>query len=110
MAKNEVYEDGDSIPIAVPATVVSGDPVVVGELVGVAITSRDAAGLVSLRRKGVFSLTVTGAITLGAPVYAVVSGGLVTSLTATATSNTRFGVALAAQAATGLIPVLIGYP
>lgn len=110
MAKNEVYEDGDSIPIAVPATVVSGDPVVVGEIVGVAVTDRDANGLITLRRKGVFSLTVTGAIGLGAVVYAVVAGGLVTSLTATASGNTRFGLAGAAQAGTGSIPVIIGYP
>lgn len=110
MATNEVYEDGDSIPITVPSGVVSGDPVVVGEIVGVAIIDRQTDGKISLRRKGAFDLEVTGAITLGAPVYAVVAAGLVTSLTATATSNTRFGLALAAQAGTGTIPVLIGYP
>jgi predicted RecA/RadA family phage recombinase len=107
---NEVYDNVDSFPITVPAGVLSGDPVVVGELVGVAITDRGADGKTTLRRRGGFNLTVTGAITLGAPVYAVVAAGLVTSLTATATSNTRFGLAGAAQAGTGKIPVILGYP
>lgn len=110
MATNEVYEDGDSIPITVPAGVVSGNPVVVGELVGVAVNDRQSDGLVTLRRKGVFNLTVSVATTLGQPVYAVVAAGLVTSLNVTAAGNTRFGIALAAQAGSGIIPVLIGYP
>ena len=107
---NEVYDNVDSFPITVPAGVISGDPVVVGELVGVAITDRGADGKTVIRRRGAFSLTVTGAITLGAPVYAVVAAGLVTSLTATVSTNIRFGIAGAAQAATGKVPVIIGYP
>lgn len=110
MATNEVYENDDSFPITVPAGVVSGDPVAVGEIVGVAIIDRQADGKTTIRRRGTFNLTVTGAITLGAPVYAVVAAGLITSLTATASTNTRFGLAGAAQAATGKIPVILGYP
>lgn len=110
MAKNERYDNGDHITVAVPAGVDSGEPVAVGSLVGVALTSRDADGEVTIDTRGVYDLEVTDAITLGAPVYAVVSGGLVTSLTATVGSNTFFGVALKAQGATGTIPVRIGYP
>lgn len=110
MAINEVYSNDDSFPIAVPAGVISGDPVAVGEIVGVAITDRGTDGKTVLRRRGTFSLTVTGAIALGAPVYAVVAAGLVTSLTATVGTNIRFGLAGAAQAATGKIPVILGYP
>lgn len=110
MAKNERFGNGDNIRVAVPSGVVSGNPVAVGELVGVALINRDADGDTVINTNGVYDLTVTGAITLGAPVYAVVAGGLVTSLTATATNNTRFGIALAAQGSTGIIPVRIGYP
>ena len=110
MAKNELLNPGRRITIAVPAGVVSGDPVVVGELVGVAQIDRQSDGNTTIDTEGVYELTVTGAITLGAPVYAVVASGLVTSLTATSTSNTRFGIALAAQGSTGKVPVKIGYP
>ena len=87
MALNEIYSPGRKFPIAVPSGVVSGDPVVVGSIVGVAQHSRQSDGTVSLDTAGVYELTVTGAITLGAPVYAVVAAGLVTSLTATASGD-----------------------
>lgn len=107
---NEVYSPGRRLPIAVPAGVVSGDPVVVGSLIGVAQIDRQADGVTTIDTAGVYELTITGAITLGAPVYAVVAAGLVTSLTATAAGNTRFGTALAAQGATGKIPVKLLQP
>lgn len=110
MAKNEQLSPGRRITIAVPAGVVSGDPVAVGELVGVAQIDRQSDGNTTIDTEGVYELTITGAISLGAPVYAVVVSGLVTSLTATATNNTRYGTALAAQGGTGKIPVKIGYP
>lgn len=110
MAKNERFDNGYHITVPVPAGVDSGEPVVVGELVGVALISRDADGECVIDTRGVYDLTVTGAIDFGDPVYAVVAGGLVTSLTATATDNVRFGIALKTQAATGTVPVRIGYP
>lgn len=110
MALNEVYSPGRKFPVAVPAGVVSGDPIVVGSIVGVAQINRTSDGVVTVDTAGVYELTVTGAITLGAPVYAVVASGLVTSLTATASGNTRFGTALAAQGSTGKIPVKIIQP
>lgn len=107
MALNEIYSPGRRFPIAVPVGVVSGDPVAVGSIVGVAQTNRHSDGTVSLDSAGVYELTVTGAITLGAPVYAVIGAGLVTSLTATVGTNTRFGTALSAQGATGKVAVKI---
>ena len=107
---NEIYSPGRRLPIAVPVGVVSGDPVVVGSIVGVAQISRTADGVVTIDTEGVYELTVTGAITLGAPVYAVVAGGLVTSLTATVSTNTRFGTCYGAQASTGKMPVKILQP
>lgn len=110
MARNERFDNGDHIRVVVPAGVDSGEPVAVGDLVGVALTTRDADGECVIDTRGVYDLVVTGAITLGASVYAVVAAGLITSLTATVSTNTRFGVALAAQGATGTVPVRLGYP
>lgn len=110
MAKNERFDNGYHVRAPVPAGVDSGEPVAVGSLVGVALINRDADGETVIDTRGVYDLTVTGAIDFGDPVYAVVAGGLVTSLTATATDNTFFGVALKTQAATGVVPVRIGYP
>jgi len=107
---NEIYSPGRRLPIAVPVGVVSGDPVVVGSIVGVAQISRTADGVVTIDTAGVYELTVTGAITLGAPVYAVVAAGLVTSLTATVGTNTRFGTCYGAQGSTGKMPVKIIQP
>lgn len=110
MALNEVYDRADSIPVTVPSGVVSGDPVVVGKIVGVAITDRGTDGKTVIKRNGAHSLTVTGAINEGDIVYAVTSAGLVTSLTATVGSNTIFGLSMTTQAATGKCTVIVGYP
>lgn len=110
MATNEVLENAFSVTVPIPAGVVSGDPIVLGTLVGVAVISRTADGKTTMRRKGSYNLTVTGAINAGDTVYAVVAGGLVTSLTATVGTNTRFGTSLTTQAATGVCEVVLGYP
>jgi predicted RecA/RadA family phage recombinase len=70
MAKNRVFADGDYLYLPVIAGVVSGGPVVVGMIPGVAITDRDAAGFATVATKGVFNVSVTGAIaSAGLPVY-----------------------------------------
>jgi predicted RecA/RadA family phage recombinase len=70
LAVNEVFHDGDSLYLPVIAGVVAGGPVIVGMIPGVAETSRDAAGFATVRTKGVFNLSVTGAMaTVGLPVY-----------------------------------------
>lgn len=70
MAVNEVFHDGESLNLPVIAGVVSGGAVIVGMIPGVAETTRDAAGFATVRTKGVFSLSVTGAIaSVGLPVY-----------------------------------------
>jgi predicted RecA/RadA family phage recombinase len=70
MAKNRVFADGDYLYLPVIAGVVSGGPVVVGMVPGVARTDRDTSGNASVATKGVFNVSVTGAIaTVGLPVY-----------------------------------------
>lgn len=99
MAKNIVFEDGDNLSLPVISGTVSGDPVLVsGDLTsgvtGIALTARgeggNAAGNASVQRKGVATVTVTGAVTvIGAPVY-------ITAANAVNTTNTNvlFGYAL----------------
>jgi predicted RecA/RadA family phage recombinase len=71
MAKNRVFEHGRQLYLPVIAGVVSGGPVIVGMLPGVALTDRDASGFATVQvGDGVFTLSVTGALaTVGLPVY-----------------------------------------
>lgn len=115
MALNERFRDGDHLSLPVPANTTSGSPVKVGSLVGVTQTDRATAsnfgggnpvGNATVWTKGVFDVTVTGAITnVGDPVYIVTADN---TLTATASGNTLFGYALASKGApAGVIPVKI---
>lgn len=71
MAKNRVHEHGTQLVLPVIAGTVSGGPVIVGMLPGVALTSRDAAGNATVQvGEGVYDVSVTGAIaSVGLPVY-----------------------------------------
>lgn len=113
MAQNEILSPGRRLTVPVPAGVVSGDPVVVGAIVGVAQIDRTADGVVTIDTQGVHEFTVTGAVAaFGTIIYAVVAAGLVTSLTTSDGSgaNTRFGTAYGTQGSTGKLGVVIGYP
>jgi len=104
MARNEVFRDADHLTLPVPSGVKSGDPVKVGDLVGVAQTDRDdAKGTATVWLKGAHRVPVTGAVsTVGGPVY-INSGG---TLTATATDNTLFGHALETKGS-GTAPIVV---
>jgi len=111
MAVNMIYKSGDQIEIAA-AGVASGDPVVVGEITGVALTDTDANGNVVIRRDGVFDLPVLGndgnagaAIAVGDPVYLGATGGTLDVDAA----GTLFGYALepVGSGATTTIKVLL---
>lgn len=106
MAKNEVYKYAEWLNLPVASGVLSGAPVMVGSIPGVAQTDRDADGFASVATVGAFSLVVTGAIAaVGTPVYITSAG----ALTATATGNTLFGYALATKPSSpdSAIPVKI---
>lgn len=62
MATNQVYDEGDSLSVACtdPATPNSGDPVRLGDLVGVALTDERADGNTTVAFEGVFRLSVKG--------------------------------------------------
>lgn len=113
MAVNMLYKDGDQLPYNVGAGVLSGDPVIIGAIPGVALENADAQGVATVRTKGVFRLSVVAsdkngnkAVTVGAIVYISAAG--VISLDS---DGTRYGYACEAIDAgdTEVIPVKLGY-
>lgn len=86
-------QPGESITIPAPAATDSGDVVVAGGLVGVAVHDAGSGDDLTITTQGVFELPKTSAQawTLGATIYATSAG-----VTTTASSgNTRIGLAAA---------------
>jgi predicted RecA/RadA family phage recombinase len=117
MAKNIVYEAGDQIALAAtdPTTPASGDPVIVGQLPGVALTAEGSDGLTTIKTNGVATLSVKGvdasansAVAAGDILYYVTGD---TPKLSKKNTGVRFGYALDAVAsgATATIRVKIGY-
>lgn len=117
MAKNEVFKEANYLSLPVPAGTLSGAPVRVGGLNGVAQTneggvdraareadrpyvgpaspSSNEEGYASIALIGGWRLPITTAVaTVGAPIY-ITSGN---TLTTTATDNNLFGHALSTKA------------
>ncbi|MEV2239518.1 DUF2190 family protein [Micromonospora sp. NPDC049891] len=118
MAENTVYMWTKSLPLVCsqPTTPQSGDPVICGQIPGVALTTEDSNGVTTVALDGVFELSVKGetttdaAIAVGAIVY-YDSAATPHKINADATNGVRFGYALAAvsSGATTTIPVRVGY-
>lgn len=117
MAKNISYEEGDQLALVCtdPATPASGDPVLVGQIPGVALTAERTAGDTTVQLRGVAALSVKGidgsgnsAVAVGDIIYYVTGDTPKLSKKAT---GVRFGYALATvgSSSTGTIDVLIGY-
>lgn len=117
MAKNEVFKDANYLSLPVPAGTLSGAPVRVGGLNGVAQTneggvdraareadrpyvgpaspSSNEEGYASVALVGGWRLPITTAVTaVGAPIYITSTN----TLTSTATDNNLFGHALSTKA------------
>ena len=114
MATNTFQTKGDEISVAL-ASITANDPVVVGQVPGVALTSTDGNGNVTIKRSGVYTFSVKGidgggnsAVAVGDILY-YVSGD--TPKLSKKTSGVRFGYALqtVASAGTSTIRVLLGY-
>lgn len=105
--KNLVFNEGDKLSLPVPNNTASGAPVKVGSLIGVTATKEgdggNPEGYATVWTKGVYDLSVTGAIaSAGLPVYITAAN----ALTATAGTDTLFGYALESKgAAAGVIRV-----
>jgi predicted RecA/RadA family phage recombinase len=115
MATNQVYSKGDELIEPVASGVLSGAPVVVGQMPGVAQTDRDANGNASVDFDGVYNLSVKGinaggntAIAYGDILY--YTTGDTPPISAKAT-GVRFGYARGAvtSGATATIAVKLGY-
>jgi predicted RecA/RadA family phage recombinase len=96
-------QDGDNLTVTAPAAVASGDFVQVGRIRGVAVTSAASGAQVELKTKGVFDIPKAGTeafATLGLPVYCVLSGdGVKTVTTASTTANVLVGINVATSGA-----------
>lgn len=120
MAKNKIFPDARQLSLVctAPAVPVSGDPVLVGQIPGVALTDERTDGTTSVDMQGVFDLSVQGVDAVPANV-AVAVGDIVyydaaspgAKLNRDATNGVRFGYALEAVAsgATDTIRVKVGY-
>ena len=111
MAKNTKLYKGDNLRLEVGAGVESGDPVVVGEIVGVALTDANDDNIATIRTKGSATLSVedtaTGGISVGDIIYIDNADNTLDNTD----TNIRFGYALeeVADGQTAEIEVLIGY-
>ena len=111
MALNEVFKDADGLSLPVPEGTRSGTPLRIGILNAVAITDEGGVeddrnrvngfsqptggignkpGYTSVKLSGAWRVPVTGATTVGGPVYIKSDG----TLTATAAGNQLWGAAL----------------
>ena len=117
MATNIIYDHGDELAVVCtqPATPASGDPVLFGQLPGVALTNEHSDGTTSVKFRGVAELSVIGhngsanaAISAGAVVY--YDSGATPKINVNS-SGVRFGIAMEAvsSGATSTIQVRIGY-
>ncbi len=118
MAKNRVRIDGRylSAVATAPATPVSGDPVMVGQIPGVALTDERADGTTSIDTAGVYNLSVKGennagnvAVAAGDILY--YEAGQTPPVNKDNVAGIRFGYALAAitSGSTATIAVKVGY-
>lgn len=96
MAKNFI-QNGSSITIAAIAATVSGNPVLIGSLKGIAANSADVGEDLTIDRTGVFEVTKEAGTSwaVGDKIYLKDS---TTEFNKTATSNKLFGFATAAAA------------
>ncbi len=118
MAKNTYLMWNDSIAATAtaPTTPVSGDPVLVGQIPGVALTEKDSNNLSTIALNGAFLLSVKGennsgntAVAAGDILY--YEAGQTPPINKDNVAGVRFGYALApvTSGSTTTIPVKIGY-
>jgi predicted RecA/RadA family phage recombinase len=117
MATNEVFEHGKNLSLVCsdPTTPASGDPVICGQIPGVAMTAERTDGTTSVTLEGVHTLSVKGidgsgnsAVARGDILYYVAADTPKISKKAT---GVRFGYALetVSSGGTSTIRVLLGY-
>lgn len=93
MALNQKYSHNEHIALTAPAAIVSGQPVKIGQYVGVAQTSAAVGERVTIWLDGSYMVPVTGAATEGQIIYISDAG----ELSVTAAGGFPFGVSNAAK-------------
>lgn len=103
-----VRPGGNAESVSVASTIVSGDVVRKGSLVGIAQIKaelgRDGLYYSTLALEGIANVTFTGAVEVGAPIYTTTaapadgSPGVVATLTTTASTNKFVGIATRTKA------------
>lgn len=115
MAKNRDREYARQLSLPVASGTLSGDPVVVGQIPGVAVVDRDSAGNATVQMDGSYVISVKGidaggnsAVAVGDILYHTQADTPKVSKKAT---GVRFGYALEAvtSGATASIKVKVGY-
>lgn len=122
MATNQVFVPGNrlSLVCSQPATPASGDPVLVGQIPGVALTDEaeggNATGYTSIQTDGVWDLSVKGENNAGNTAVAVgdilyYDSAATVKINKDNTNGVRYGYALEAvdSGATATIRVKVGY-
>ena len=92
-------QQGEVVEVTAPRELTSGELVVVGLLVGVAVHDAANGAAVEIQTEGVFEVAKTSAqawATVGLPIYVVPATGLAT--TATTSGNVLIGTNLATAA------------
>jgi predicted RecA/RadA family phage recombinase len=114
MAKNRKFETGSNpLPLLVPAGVKSGDPVVVGQIPGVALLDSQYPAKTATDCGGVYNFSVEGKNKAGEK--AIAEGDIIYikegKLSVNNEEGTRFGYAMGAvvKNKTEVIPVKVGY-
>lgn len=118
MATNERYAAGVplSLTCTAPTTPAAGDPVLIGQIPGVALTDERSDGTTSVALGGVFALAVGGvdddgnsAVAVGDVLY--YDAAATPKINKDAVNGVRFGYALGtvASGGSGTINVLVGY-
>ena len=95
MATNQRYTHNDHIALTADKAYTSGQPVKIGQYVGVSLTTVAKGEKVSLWLDGSWTLEVDGALTEGQAVYIKPDG----TLTATAAGASPYGLANAPKGA-----------
>ncbi len=98
MAENIIFKHGNTLNMAVPSGITSGDPVVVNNITGVALTDRDSDGNATVKFNGVADLSVkaidddgNSAVAVGDVIYWLTGD---TPKLSKKNSGTGFGVAM----------------
>src|SRR5262249_9269036 len=118
MSTNILYEDGEALSLVctAPTTPAAGDPVLIGQLPGVALTAERTDGTTSVKLNGVANLSVKGennggnsAVAIGALLY--YEAGQTPPINKDSVAGVRYGYALGTvgSGATATIAVKIGY-